>query len=237
MCTVSFYRHDKTVIITSNRDENIHRPSATVPNVQSFGNKKIYYPKDPQAGGTWFAADATGNAFVLLNGAELKHEHSPPYRKSRGLILLEIASSTSPLKCWDTIDLTNIEPFTIVSFVEHELIEMTWDGHQKKKTSKNHLSSFLWASSTLYSPAIQQARKQWFQNFIIEKSRPLTSDNLIHFHTQTQSEDKVNGLVISRNGILLTKNITQFHMEDTQVRMVHLDLVENSKTILSSTAP
>lgn len=51
---------------------------------------------------------------VLLNGAKEKHLVKPFYRKSRGLIVLEIASENDSLECWKKIDLTEIEPFTMV---------------------------------------------------------------------------------------------------------------------------
>ena len=60
MCTVSFYRDNSKVIITSNRDEHINRPSAISLKKTSYGAKTVYYPKDPQAGGTWFVVNSIG---------------------------------------------------------------------------------------------------------------------------------------------------------------------------------
>ena len=70
--------------------ENIQRENAAAPDFHILPNKKIIFPKDAKAGGTWFAAADTGVIAVLLNGAFKKHIAQPPYRKSRGLILLEI---------------------------------------------------------------------------------------------------------------------------------------------------
>ena len=111
MCTVSFVRSGDKTIITSNRDEEVLRP-AIAPKNYLINNKKIIFPKDPRAGGTWYAVDAQANVLVLLNGAAEKHLWNPPYRKSRGLIVLDLMGSDSPLQTWQTIDLDNIEPFT-----------------------------------------------------------------------------------------------------------------------------
>ena len=73
MCTVSFVSVNGHIIITSNRDENIQRPTAAAPDFEMQGQKKIIFPKDAKAGGTWFAACSNGAVAVLLNGAFEKH--------------------------------------------------------------------------------------------------------------------------------------------------------------------
>lgn len=68
MCTVSFVCANGRIIITSNRDEQIGRPS-NPPKNYLINNKKIIFPKDPKAGGTWFVVDDDATVLVLLNGA------------------------------------------------------------------------------------------------------------------------------------------------------------------------
>ena len=111
MCTVSFVYSQDKIIITSNRDEKVIRPNAIPPKKHTINGKSIFFPKDPKAGGTWFAVDVYGTVLVLLNGAEEKHEVKLPYRKSRGLIVLDIISSESPKDFWSQIDLENSNPF------------------------------------------------------------------------------------------------------------------------------
>ncbi|MEO8255623.1 MAG: NRDE family protein, partial [Flavobacterium sp.] len=123
MCTVSFVCINDTIIITSNRDEKIIRPSAIPPQSYTLNGKNIIYPKDQKAGGTWYVVDEKGTVLVLLNGADEKHEVKLPYRKSRGQIVLEIISSYSPKEFWDEIDLNNIEPFTLVLFQDKQLFQ------------------------------------------------------------------------------------------------------------------
>ena len=89
MCTVSFVNANGKIIITSNRDEKIIRPKAIEPKSYCINNKNILFPKDPKAGGTWFAVDEYSNIIVLLNGADEKHIVTGNYKKSRGLIVLE----------------------------------------------------------------------------------------------------------------------------------------------------
>ena len=139
MCTVSFVNSQEGVIITSNRDENVIRPSAVAPKNYGLNGKNLIYPKDPKAGGTWFVIDENRTVLVLLNGGKTKHIPELFYRKSRGLIALDIISSTSPKDFWDQINLEDIEPFTLILYQDGELYELIWDGFLK---SKNQLALF-----------------------------------------------------------------------------------------------
>lgn len=133
MCTVSFVATNDAFIITSNRDEKVIRPSAIPPKKYHINGKDILFPKDPKAGGTWYAVDAQGTVLVLLNGAAEKHEVQLPYRKSRGLIVLDMISNPSPKEFWEEINLENIEPFTLVLFQNQALFQLRWNGMEKER--------------------------------------------------------------------------------------------------------
>ena len=128
MCTVSFVATNDSVIITSNRDEKTIRPSAIPPKSYTVNGQNLIFPKDPKAGGTWFVTKDDGTVLVLLNGAAEKHEVQLSYRKSRGLIVLEMISSASPKDFWIEIDLESIEPFTLVLFQNQELFQSFYSG-------------------------------------------------------------------------------------------------------------
>ena len=115
MCTVSFVRSNNKYIITSNRDEQTLRPSAIEPKNYCINNKKIIFPKDPKAGGTWYAIDEFSNVVVLLNGANHKHTMRTSYRKSRGIIVLDLISSNAPIQHWNQIDLNRSQDLPVLS--------------------------------------------------------------------------------------------------------------------------
>ncbi len=211
------------------------RPSAVPPKNYTLNGKNIIYPKDSKAGGTWYVVDEKGTVLVLLNGADEKHQVQLPYRKSRGLIVLEMISSTSAKGFWDEIDLENIEPFTLVLFQEQQLFQLRWNGAEKSaldlKTDKN----YVWSSSTLYSKAIREQRSSWFYNFL-DANAEITEDKMLHFHRCTETDNHEHGLVINRNGELKTLSITQSVIEKNKVMIRHLDLIadkEYSKTFIS----
>jgi len=231
MCTVSFVASNGKTIITSNRDEKVIRPSAIEPKNYLINNKNIIFPKDPKAGGTWFAVDESGTTLVLLNGAKEKHTVKSSYRKSRGLIVLDIISSLSPKDFWQEINLENIEPFTIILFQDEELFQLQWNGINKEilslDTNKNHV----WSSATLYSKDIRENRSNWFYTFL-ESNPEVSEQEMLHFHRYTEGGNHENGLVINRNEELKTLSITQAVTEMNKVAILHCDLIakEDFKT-------
>jgi len=224
MCTVTFVNTANGIVITSNRDEQVLRGAALQPEVVAFEGKKIIFPKDVKAGGTWFAADDEGNFAVLLNGAAEKHHHNPPYKISRGLILLDIIAQNLPFIAFGTIDLVGIEPFTIVLLQQSKLYQLRWNGWEKDivelATTQNHI----WSSATLYTKEIIAQRETWFREFLANNPRP-TNEQLIDFHNYTHTDDTTNGLVINRDDLLKTISITQVYSANNIVNMLHIDLL------------
>ncbi|WP_162126370.1 NRDE family protein [Flavobacterium phycosphaerae] len=224
MCTVSFVNAGGKIIITSNRDEKTIRPNALQPMHYHINNKKIIFPKDQKAGGTWYAIDEHSNVLVLLNGAEEKHELKASYRKSRGLIVLELIGSESPITAWESIDLDHIEPFTLVLFENQKLYQLRWNEIAKETKALDTDTSHIWSSSTLYSNAIRVQRADWFHTFL-ETKTTVTEEELFYFHRYTEAENTEHGLVINRNDRLKTLSITQTVIEKNKVDIHYADLL------------
>ena len=227
MCTVSFVHSKGKIIITSNRDEQVARP-AIEPRNYLVNQKNLFFPKDPKAGGTWFIVDDCANVLVLLNGAEEKHQWNPPYRRSRGLIVLDLFSSESAISAWETIELKNIEPFTIVLFQDQKLYQLRWDGHNKTAQNLNSEGNHIWSSSTLYSKEIRDQRRQWFSTFL-DTTPELTFEEMFRFHRYTAADNAQHGLIINRNDELKTLSITQSVIERNKITVTHHDLIAEKK--------
>jgi len=228
MCTVTFVRSGGMTIITSNRDEQVLRPNAIQPEKYTINNKTVIYPKDPKAGGTWYAIDEAGTVLVLLNGADEKHQISGNYRKSRGLIVLDIISSFSPIKAWNEIDLDNIEPFTLVLFEENNLYQLRWNGSAKDKINLDENQNYIWSSTTLYAKDVRENRARWFFDYMNSKE-VFSEKDMFDFHRYTKNENTENGLVINRNEFLKTLSITQTTIENSGSKMKHYDLVNSNE--------
>lgn len=225
MCTVTFIPTTNGCIITSNRDEKIAREKAIPQQSYEINGKQIIFPKDQKAGGTWIA-QTENKIVVLLNGAQEKHIKKSFYRKSRGLIVLEIASSNNSLEHWKTIDLTNIEPFTIVLFENNKLFQLQWNEVKKSQEELAISEHYIWSSSTLYAKEIRIERAKWFANFMHKNTNP-TAQDILDFHQFTESKNEEFGLQINRNNLLKTISITQCCVSENKIQMSYLDLMES----------
>ncbi|NJM80791.1 MAG: NRDE family protein [Flavobacterium sp.] len=225
MCTVTYVPLQDGFCITSNRDEQVTRARAIPPKEYNLNNKKITFPKDSKAGGTWFAKSEEAT-IVLLNGANEKHNIKPPYRKSRGLIVLDLISSEKIIEKWKNIDLENIEPFTIVLFYNESLYQLQWNEVEKSITNLDINQNHIWSSSTLYSKKIREKRAKWFFEFL-KKNKNITAKELLNFHQFTEKSNKDFGLQINRNNSLKTISITQSVNINNNTKIQYIDLLTN----------
>lgn len=212
------------ISITSNRDEQTNRPAAIPPKRYVVGTKELFYPKDALAGGTWFVMDGQSRVIVLLNGAGKKHNPAPPYRKSRGLIPLELLENDVIMQFWEHIDLENIEPFTLVIYENGRLFTAEWNGTDKSLKELDSTGSYVWSSVTLYEETVRVERAAWFYEYINEKVTILPED-MLHFHRFGKSYDAENGLVINRNEEVKTVSITQAVIYKDRSEMTYSDLL------------
>jgi uncharacterized protein with NRDE domain len=233
MCTVSLVYHNQNFILTSNRDEKISRPSAISPEVYALNNKKIICPKDSKAGGTWFAVDELQNVIILLNGGKEAHKVAKSYRKSRGLVVLELIDAENIIEYWQNMDLQDIEPFTLVALYDKKTYQLQWSGSEKSLDALDLSKFYIWSSSTLYSKEIRDKRKHWFQDFMANK-KTISAQELINFHENTNPTDKENGLQINRNNIYKTLSITQVIVNKDASIITHKDLHSNKVYTINS---
>lgn len=223
MCTVTFLATANGFCLTSNRDEKTERATAIPPQFYSINGREIYFPKDPKAGGTWIAHD-TQNIIILLNGAQEKHVQKPSYRKSRGLIVLDLLATENVLANWNTIDLQEIEPFTIVFFNGKELFQLQWNETEKECQKLELNIPHIWSSSTLYEASVRAQREIWFEKFLSEKEN-ITPSAILDFHQFTQKENREFGLQINRGNFLKTVSITQcLYTNQGEISMYYFQL-------------
>lgn len=230
MCTVSFISRNNDYFITSNRDEHISRPLAFEPMEEIVNSVKVLFPKDPKAGGTWFALNENGVVAVLLNGAFKKHKSKRNYAKSRGLILLDVISASNPKSFIDEMDLNNIEPFTLVLFDAITLMEFRWDGQQKYSKPLDKNQSHIWSSATLYDEKVMASRTSLFTEFMSVSSNIEASD-VVDFHSNN-NEDYENGFIIDRNTGLKTFSVTQVVLTKEEAVLKHFDLLTDKKYVI-----
>ena len=229
MCTVSFIPVKDKYIITTNRDEKLCRKIALAPGMFEYNGQKLFFPKDADAGGTWIVMKENGDAAVLLNGALICHKAEPPYRLSRGIILLDIFSTKRPSVTFTKINLQDIEPFTLVLLENNYLYEFRWDGTEKYAKQLNADKAYIWSSATLYDGFIVKRREQWFAAFL--NSHPIpTQQDILHFHLFTGDGDRQNDLLMTRDGMYTTVSITSILLTKDRGSIQYLDIVNKSSS-------
>lgn len=223
MCTVTYVPGKEGIFLTSNRDEKSWRKDALPPRKYEFDGGNMFFPRDADAGGTWIALHENGNAIVFLNGAFVAHQPKPPYRKSRGLVLLDMLEATHPSQAFLSINLHNIEPFTAVIWDHQELFECRWDGSEKCQLHLDESKPHIWSSATLYDEQTILKRKGWFDAWMSKKQEP-SQDDILHFHQFTGDGDDHNDLRMNRNGVVYTVSVTSVSIRSSEARMQYLDL-------------
>jgi uncharacterized protein with NRDE domain len=213
MCTVTYIPLDDTnFILTSSRDVPFAREKALNPKTYVDDNVEITYPKDGRAGGTWIGHSSKKRLICLLNGGYINHylttKPNTVYRKSRGIIVLDLLKENEINSALSGINLTNIEPFTLVIVdwnSKLQLIDFVWDGvkkHIKKLPQKN----YIWSSATLYDNQMKQLRENWFSSWEIGTKNKATS--ILKFHHQAGIGDCTIDVIMKREKVG-TVSITQ----------------------------
>ena len=231
MCTLTYIPFGiNHRIITSNRDESRLRLNAISPQEYNLYNKKLIFPKDPVGGGSWIVTQEGVLTACLLNGAFNPHPMKNSYRKSRGLIVLELFSYKNMFLFCRDIDLSGIEPFTLVMFSKENIVELKWTGVTKNIKFYDPALPHIWASEQLYSKINIEKRKNWFLNLIANNE--LNQNKIVKFHMNAGEGDRENDMVMRRANTVETVSITSVEVLNKNVRVNYRDLLNKSESYI-----
>ncbi|RFS15541.1 NRDE family protein [Emticicia sp. C21] len=229
MCVLTYIpTQNKGFILTSNRDEAVSREVATPPRKYMINGHTIFFPKDPRGGGTWIASSGE-MTLCLLNGGITKHISQPPYRQSRGKVILDFFKFSSVNTFIDDYNFTGIEPFTLViieNTQELMIHELKWNGQILSNKKIDTSRPRIWSSVTLYSPEIIERREQWFTDFL---QQPLNPETVLGFHQYAGVGDIRNDIRINRDNMLKTVSTTQYVINEKLFTIYYEDLVTQKK--------
>lgn len=233
MCTVTYLPVEGGYILTHNRDEAPKRSTQHLTR-----ENDLLFPRDAGAGGTWIGLHRQGTTACVLNGAFVKHHHEPPYRRSRGLVLLDFFAHGDPDGFWKNYDLTGIEPFTLLFFAEGVVGEGRWDGLHKHLRYLEPGSSYFWCSATLYPPDMQLQREVVFRTWLETLGRNPRPTDLLSLHHSGSVGDPQNDYVMNRADRVRTVSISQVVHSQKQLRLRYETLpdgmVEEKRFLKSS---
>jgi hypothetical protein len=228
MCTLSYIPVKQGRIITANRDESPLRTSSGLSEYQT-DTENYFIAKEPIYGGTNMAVRKDGGHMaVLLNGAFEPHKRKDEYRLSRGLITLESLKAENLQRFAETIQLLEVEPFTLVHFTQKVEV-LRWDGEKKHFTLFDAEKPFILASAQLYSNKARFDRQNWFTEKLQQSD--LSPGQLLDFHLNGGNGDPENDMVMNRYGMVQTVSVTQLSTIPQQSRIIHLDLVRDKEFV------
>ncbi len=212
MCTVTYLPlGGRAFVITASRDEHPGRKTSARPERQRLGEHIVLFPRDGQAGGTWIATSERAT-LCLLNGAFRAHPFRPPYRHSRGLVILHYFGYDGTDAFIRRYPTEGLEPFTLVIRDGAGLRELRWDGTRRFTRSLDLGAPHLWASATLYEPAALEKRQRWFDAWLAAHPSPDPAA-IRHFHRTAGDGDPRNDLLMRRENVQTVSLTSVFHRE------------------------
>jgi uncharacterized protein with NRDE domain len=222
MCTVTFIPFKDKIFITSNRDESPERKAKGLTSLHPPGKNIIHYPLDDLSGGSWIALSDEGRAVCLLNGAYESFTPNPPYRQSRGQVVIDAVHEVEIRDFLENYPFEGIAPFTILIFEKNVFFQLVWDGEKKQISELSIEEPQIWSSATLYPLHIRNWRKSLFEKWLNE-NQEINRESIIQFH-QMANGDPDNDFIMNRNDIVKTLSITSIELRPRSASILHLEL-------------
>lgn len=224
MCTATYLPLGlNQFVLTHSRDEKAIRPAAHPPRVFSVWGQAVTFPQDPKGNGTWIAMSATLTA-CLLNGAFVAHTPKPPYRHSRGLVVLAAFDYVSIDAFIRHHSFTGIEPFTLIMAETGRLTELRWNGKRLFITEKDPRQPHIWSSVTLYSNEEIQQRERWFAQWRKQTTR-WTMESIRQFHKTGGDGNPHHSIRMNRNNQYYTVSLTSVLHNGLVPKLYYEDLL------------
>lgn len=208
MCTVTYIpKENGEFILTQNRDEDIKRAIATPPIEKIINGHKHLFPIDPQGGGTWIGISESGRIASLLNGGNELYSYSPPYRHSRGKVILDYFSYPNFDTFYNTYNFNKLEPFTLLVFEDNTIFELIVNESNIRLKELDAKRPHIFSSNSLYTKDSIENRRLIFQEWYY-KSLNISQDETMRFHQKFLFENEKDKSRILGEYILNTVSIT-----------------------------
>ena len=215
MCVVSYIKNQDKFYFTSNRDIPKNRKIAIHPKSYRVNNQALIFPKDPDAGGSWIAANELSLGCIL----NLKDKKEIKNNSSRGIFLINCLTQKKPKEYFNNFDFTSTYPFMMVllNFYEKKLESFIWDGCKKNINILNVEKNYLWMSSSIYEEKEINQKK-----YVFVKNNNLDNEkDILKFHMENQFN-------CSKNNQINTASITQISGTINLKEIKYHDILNNN---------
>lgn len=211
MCTVTYIpKTNGEFILTQNRDEDIKRAIATPPIEKIINGQKHLFPIDPQGGGTWIGISETSRVASLLNGGSESYNYNPPYRHSRGKVILDYFSYPDFNTFYNSYNFKKLEPFTLLVIEESKMYELIVNESNISLQELDGKKPHIYSSSSLYTRNSIEDRRLTFQEWYY-KSPNISQQDAMNFHSKFLFENEKDKSKIWDDFILNTVSITSLY--------------------------
>ena len=159
-----------------------------------------------------------------MNGAIGQHETRPPYRLSRGQVVLDAAASPSFSYFAENYLLENIEPFTLLFFEQDKkswlLNELRWNGSLPYTRRLESSLPHIWSAPQLYTAEQHSRRRQWFWEWL-EGKPAFNPEAILAFHLEAGKEAPSHSLLLNRGEKVKTLSITQVKAQAGNIQLTY----------------
>lgn len=196
MCTLAWGEKDRSLWICFNRDEQRARPVAEPPAIHRGGAHPLVYARDPQGGGTWFAASGAGFAVALLNHYPASGAATILSSRSRGRLVLDLAAadnSQQALALLQREELDAFAPFCLFLLAPTGAEARSWDGNRLQGLDYERP---FWSTSSYKAEEVVAWRTGWWLAHTEGKSLDLAGASGLM--RRTWAEDPAFGLTMDR---------------------------------------
>ena len=196
MCTLAWGEEGNSLWICFNRDELRIRPPAEPPAIHHGTGPAAVYARDPQGGGTWFAASQSGFAVALLNHYPTGKGPLPHHTRSRGLLVVDLVETGTPQQAGrllQSTDLAAFSPFCLFILSPHETNAFAWDGEQLQPLEYERP---FWTTSSYKPEEVLAWRTGWWLARV--ENRNLDQAEASRLMRQAWPENPACGLTMDR---------------------------------------
>jgi hypothetical protein len=204
-----------------NRDESPLRPAALPPRIETFGRHRAILPIDPQAGGTWIAANDAGLILTLLNYYAAPHDrNAPKAARSRGTIIPSLLDADTLAEAFartTMLDPAQFADFRLVLANRTSVAEVLRDGLNFVRTPPRKIERPLFfTSSGLGDAIVGPPRRALFEEMFVGDL--VAQQDAYHRHSWP---DRRQLSVCMRRADARTVSFTVAEHTDDGVRMMY----------------
>ncbi len=172
MCTLAWRQQQDRLWICFNRDEQRSRPVAESPLLHIVEGNPCVFARDPEGGGTWFAASSHGFAIALLNNYTANEAGDRPGTLSRGQLVLQLCRADSldqAATCIDRISPEVYSPFYLFLLSRTQVYAWSSNGLKLERLDPDRP---YWTSSSFKPAEVEEYRRQFLER-ASEKSKDM----------------------------------------------------------------